>query len=77
VGTKYDIFSTFPGDVQAETDKLARKYASAMNASLVFTSASHSVNIQRMFKVVLAKVFQLKTTVEEISGVGEPILLFI
>lgn len=76
VGTKYDIFSTYPTEEQTETDKLARKYAKAMKASLIFTSASHSINIQKMFKVVLSKVFELKTTIPEIGDIGAPILLF-
>ena len=76
VGTKYDIFVTYPVEEQIETDKLARKYAKAMNASLVFTSASHSINIQKTFKIVLAKVFELKTTIGQLSQVGEPLLLF-
>jgi GTP-binding protein of the ras superfamily involved in termination of M-phase len=36
---------------QAETVKTARKYAAAMKAPLVFTSASLGVNIQKLFKV--------------------------
>ncbi len=35
---------------QAETVKTARKYAAAMKAPLVFTSASLGVNIQKLFK---------------------------
>jgi GTP-binding protein of the ras superfamily involved in termination of M-phase len=77
VGTKYDIFVTYPVEEQMEMDKLARKYAKAMNASLVFTSASHSINIQKVFKVVLAKVFELETTIGEMSQVGEPLFLFV
>ena len=50
IGTKFDIFVTYPIEEQIETDKLARKYAKAMKASLIFTSASHSINIQKMFK---------------------------
>jgi GTP-binding protein of the ras superfamily involved in termination of M-phase len=76
VGTKYDIFATLSPEEQQEIDKLARKYAKAMKASLIFTSASHSINVQKMFKIVLSKVFELKSTVTEIEGVGEPLLLF-
>jgi Gtp-binding protein of the ras superfamily involved in termination of M-phase len=76
VGTKFDIFLTFPAEEQQAIDKLARKYAKAMKASLVFTSSWHSVNIQKIFKVVLARTFDLPCTVSEIQGVGEPVLLF-
>mmetsp|Transcript_21699 Transcript_21699/g.31577 ORF Transcript_21699/g.31577 Transcript_21699/m.31577 type:complete len:212 (+) Transcript_21699:126-761(+) len=76
VGTKYDIFTTLPPEEQEDIDKLARKYAKAMKAPLIFTSASHSINVQKMFKIVLSKVFDLKSTMEPIEGVGEPLLIF-
>mmetsp|Transcript_5149 Transcript_5149/g.8437 ORF Transcript_5149/g.8437 Transcript_5149/m.8437 type:complete len:242 (-) Transcript_5149:245-970(-) len=76
VGTKYDIFTTLPPEEQEEIDKLARKYAKAMKAPLIFTSASHSINVQKMFKIVLSKVFELRSTMETIDGVGEPLLIF-
>lgn len=47
-----------------------------MKAPLIFSSASHSINVQKIFKIVLAKIFDLKSTVQEISEVGEPLLLF-
>jgi GTP-binding protein of the ras superfamily involved in termination of M-phase len=76
VGTKYDIFSSMPPEEIEEVDKLSRKYAKAMKAPLVFCSASHSINVQKMFKIVLAKVFDLKSTVAEVSNIGEPLLIF-
>lgn len=76
VGTKYDLFTTLPPEEIDEIDKLARKYAKAMKAPLVFSSASHSINVQKMFKIVLSKVFDLKCTVQEIVEVGEPLLIF-
>ena len=47
-----------------------------MKAPLVFSSASHSINVQKMFKIVLSKVFELKSTVAEIVAIGEPLLIF-
>jgi GTP-binding protein of the ras superfamily involved in termination of M-phase len=76
VGTKFDLFTTLPPEEIDEIDKLARKYAKAMKAPLVFSSASHSINVQKMFKIVLSKVFDLKCTVAEIVEVGEPLLIF-
>eukprot|EP00608_Synchroma_pusillum_P002532 CAMPEP_0198431060 /NCGR_PEP_ID=MMETSP1452-20131203/17133_1 /TAXON_ID=1181717 /ORGANISM="Synchroma pusillum, Strain CCMP3072" /LENGTH=213 /DNA_ID=CAMNT_0044151513 /DNA_START=18 /DNA_END=659 /DNA_ORIENTATION=+ len=76
VGTKYDKFTTLPPEEQEEIDKQARKYARAMKAPLIFTSASHSINVQKMFKIVLSRVFELRCTVEAIEGVGEPLLLY-
>lgn len=76
IGTKYDIYATLPPEDIEDIDKLARKYAKAMKAPLIFSSASHSVNVQKMFKIVLAKVFELKSTVTEIVNIGEPLLIF-
>ncbi|KAG5175665.1 SPG1, ras superfamily GTPase [Tribonema minus] len=76
VGTKYDIFATLPTEEQQDIDKMARKFAAAMHAPLIFTSASHSINVQKMFKVVLSKVFDLRCNLEQIENVGEPLLLF-
>jgi Gtp-binding protein of the ras superfamily involved in termination of M-phase len=47
-----------------------------MKAPLIFTSASHSINVQKIFKIVLSRVFDLKSTMETIEGVGEPLLIF-
>jgi len=77
IGTKFDVFATLPAEEQKETDKLARKYARAMSAPLIFTSASHSINVQKIFKIVLSRVFELKCTLEEEHRVGEPLFIFL
>ena len=52
----------------------ARKFAKAMKAPLVFCSAHSSENVQKIFKIVLAKAFELKCTIEPITKAGEAIL---
>mmetsp|Transcript_19687 Transcript_19687/g.38490 ORF Transcript_19687/g.38490 Transcript_19687/m.38490 type:complete len:227 (+) Transcript_19687:370-1050(+) len=47
IGTKYDVFATLPHEEQKEITKQARKYARAMKAPLIFSSASHSINVQK------------------------------
>lgn len=54
----------------------------------IFCSTSHSINVQKIFKIVLAKAFDLKVgliapmvanpqcVIPEIDQVGEPILLY-
>ncbi|ORZ13020.1 small GTPase [Lobosporangium transversale] len=74
VGTKYDYFSTFSKEEQEEVTKQARKFARAMKAPLIFCSTSHSINVQKIFKIVLSKAFDLKCTIPEISESGAPIL---
>ena len=55
----------------------AKRFAKAMHASLIFCSTSASINVQKIFKIVLAKAFDLKCVIPEIEGVGEPILLYV
>lgn len=75
VGSKFDLFALLPPEEQADIDKLARKYAKAMKSPLVFTSSSHAINVQKLFKLILAKAFDIKCNIQPIDQVGEPILL--
>ncbi|KAI9930494.1 hypothetical protein ASPWEDRAFT_171121 [Aspergillus wentii DTO 134E9] len=76
VGTKYDHFVNFPREDQEEISIQAKRFARAMRASLIFSSTSHSINVQKIFKIVLAKAFDLKCTIPEIENIGEPLLLY-
>ena len=76
IGNKYDLFTTLPTEEQDEITALSKKYAKAMKASLIFSSSPYSINVQKIFKIALAKIFDLKCTLVEIDKVGEPILLF-
>ncbi|KAI9671356.1 MAG: septum-promoting GTP-binding protein 1 [Alyxoria varia] len=76
VGTKYDHFVNFPREEQEEISNQARRFAKAMKASLIFSSTSHSINVQKIFKIVLSKAFDLRCTIPEIEHVGEPLLLY-
>ncbi|KAI1076119.1 P-loop containing nucleoside triphosphate hydrolase protein [Whalleya microplaca] len=76
VGTKYDHFVNFPREDQEEISNQARRFAKAMRAALIFSSTSHSINVQKIFKIVLSKAFDLKCTIPEIENVGEPLLLY-
>ncbi|CAH1760383.1 6090_t:CDS:2 [Entrophospora sp. SA101] len=57
--------------------KQARRFAKAMKASLIFCSTSHSINIHKIFKIVLSKALDIKCTIPEIDEVGAPILEYI
>jgi len=52
----------------------ARKYAAAMKSPLIFCSAAAAINVQKLFKIVLSKVFDLPGQVPKQSGVNEPII---
>ncbi|ORY25233.1 P-loop containing nucleoside triphosphate hydrolase protein [Naematelia encephala] len=77
IGTKYDVFASLPREEQEEITKQAKRFSKAMHAPLIFCSTSHSINVQKIFKIVLAKAFDLKCVIPEIDEVGEPIFLHV
>lgn len=76
VGTKYDQFIDLPYQDQMEITQQAKKFGHAMKAPVIFCSTSHSINVQKIFKIILSKAFDLKLNLDEIVNVGEPILLY-
>lgn len=76
IGTKYDLFVDMSQKDQKEVTVQAMKFAKAMKASLIFCSTSHSVNVQKIFKIILSKAFDLKLTIPEMKSIGEPILIY-
>jgi GTP-binding protein of the ras superfamily involved in termination of M-phase len=76
IGTKFDYFANLKQEEKVEITTQAQKFAKAMKAPLIFCSASHSINVQKIFKVVLSKVFDLKCSVKKISTVGDPIIMY-
>lgn len=76
VGTKFDKFLEMSESEQQEVTIQARKYASIMKAPIVFCSASAGINIKKLFRLVMCKVFDLEVDIEQINNVGEPIIEF-
>lgn len=74
VGTKFDEFIQLPIDLQWTIASQARTYAKALNATLFFSSASYNINVNKIFKFVTAKLFDLPWTVERNLTIGEPII---
>ncbi|RCH78715.1 septum-promoting GTP-binding protein 1 [Rhizopus stolonifer] len=74
IGTKYDEFVNLPNEKQEEITKQARKYSRVMKAPLIFCSTAESINVQKIYKIVLAKVFDLNCTLAEVTDIGGPIL---
>lgn len=76
VGTKYDLFIDTDLEYQREISKTAMEYAQVMDAPLVFSSTAKSINVQKIFKIALAKIFNLTLTVPEIKEIGDPLLMY-
>ncbi|KAL0405420.1 UNVERIFIED_CONTAM: Septum-promoting GTP-binding protein 1 [Sesamum latifolium] len=60
IGTKFDEFVQLPIDLQWTIASQARSYAKAMNATLFFSSATYNINVNKIFKFVTAKLFNLQ-----------------
>ncbi|KAG2717047.1 hypothetical protein I3843_03G156100 [Carya illinoinensis] len=76
VGTKFDDFIQLPIDLQWTIASEARALAKALNATLFFSSATYNINVNKIFKFVTAKLFDLPWTVERNLTMGEPIIDF-
>ncbi|KAJ4769351.1 Ras-related small GTP-binding family protein [Rhynchospora pubera] len=76
IGTKFDEFAKLPPQMQRMIVQQARTYAKAMKATLFFSSAKYDINVNRIFKLIAAKLFNLPWTVERNLNVGEPIVDF-
>lgn len=76
VGSKFDEFVQLPLDLQWTIASEARAYAKAINATLFFSSASYNINVNKIFKFVTAKLFDLPWTLERNLTIGEPIIDF-
>lgn len=76
IGTKYDLFIDMPFHDQVEISQQAKKFGAAMRAPVVFCSTSHSINVQKIFKIILSKAFDLTLNIDEIVNAGEPLLIF-
>lgn len=76
VGTKFDDFVQLPIDLQWTIASQARAYARALNATLFFSSASYNINVNKIFKFITARLFNLPWTVERNLTIGEPIIDF-
>ncbi|WCJ37578.1 Ras-related small GTP-binding family protein [Euphorbia peplus] len=76
IGTKFDDFIQLPIDLQWAIASQARAYAKALNATLFFSSATYNINVNKIFKFVTAKIFDLPWTPERNLTIGEPIIDF-
>jgi len=74
IGTKFDLFAKKDTAFKKEMCVHARKFARAMKSPLIFCSSSHSINIKKIFQLIIAKVFHLRPKVEETTKVTEPIV---
>ncbi|XP_057796656.1 septum-promoting GTP-binding protein 1-like [Salvia miltiorrhiza] len=76
IGTKFDEFIQLPIALQWTIASQARGYAKALNAPLFFSSAKYNINVNKVFKFITAKLFNLNWKLERNLTIGEPIIDF-
>ncbi|CAL5336895.1 unnamed protein product [Camellia sinensis] len=76
IGTKFNDFVQLPIDVQWTIASQARAYARALNATLLFSRATYNINVNKIFKFITAKLFNLPWAPERNLTIGEPIINF-
>lgn len=76
VGTKYDLFIDMDKEYQKQISNTVLEYANVMNAPIIFSSTAKSINIQKIFKIALSKIFNLTLTIPEITRTGDPLLIY-
>ncbi|WOL07740.1 septum-promoting GTP-binding protein 1-like [Canna indica] len=76
IGTKFDDFVQLPLEMQWTIVTQARACARAMKATLFFSSATHNINVNKIFKFIAAKLFNLPWSLDRNLTIGEPIIDF-
>merc|ERR1712157_545265 len=74
IGSKYDLFDQLDAAYKADISKHARKFAKAMKAPLIYCSACKAINVNKIFQIIVSKVFNVEPRVKELSGENEPII---
>ncbi|ETO11710.1 ras family small GTPase, partial [Reticulomyxa filosa] len=75
IGTKYDLFDGLPDTYKQQLTAQARKFAQKMHAPLVYCSSAKSINVDKIFMLIVIKVFNMDTKIKEFHNeLTEPIL---
>ncbi|CAI9283545.1 unnamed protein product [Lactuca saligna] len=74
IGTKFDDFVMLPPDLQWTIVNQARAYAKVMKATLFFSSARHNINVNKIFKYIMSRLFNLPWSLQSNLNQGEPII---
>mmetsp|Transcript_8793 Transcript_8793/g.17724 ORF Transcript_8793/g.17724 Transcript_8793/m.17724 type:complete len:268 (+) Transcript_8793:36-839(+) len=76
VGCKWDQLALLPEEEQSYVGNMARRFAKAIRAPLIFCAPSVPINVTNVFKVILIQLFGLQCAVPKLSEAGQPLLLY-
>merc|ERR1712154_266928 len=75
IGTKFDLFQELEDIHKTDITRQARKFAKKMHAPLIYCSSAQSINVKKIFKVIIAKVFDLKPRIKEAQDATKEALI--
>lgn len=77
VGTKFDLYFDLPDNEKKFITEQARKFAKAIEAeALIYCSEVKSINIKKLYQLIVGSVFGLTPKFEQIDDYNKPILIF-
>ncbi|XP_038977594.1 septum-promoting GTP-binding protein 1-like [Phoenix dactylifera] len=76
IGTKFDDFVQLPLEMQWTVCESGQSMRKSDECNSLFSSAAHNINVNKIFKFIIAKLFNLPWTVERNLTLGEPIIDF-
>lgn len=76
VGNKFDKYFELPEAERTVITNRAKKFAAAIGAPLVYCSSIKSINIKKLFQIVIASVFGLKHKVDVCDDPNMPVVIF-
>ena len=76
VGSKYDALLELPVEEQMHMNTVARRFAAAVDAPLIFCAPSVPINVSNIFKVILIRLFGLAPAVPLLQQPGEPCIIY-
>ena len=65
IGARFDLYDELEDHHKDDITKQARKFAKKMHAPLIYCSSAQSINVKKILKVVIAKVFDLNPKINE------------
>ena len=76
VGNKFDSYFELTHDEQVAITNKAKKFASVIGAPLVYCSNTHSINVKKLFQLIIAQVFGLEPKIERCEDPGQPVIIY-
>ena len=65
IGTRFELYDEMDTNYKNDITKQARKFAKKMHSPIIYCSSAQSINVKKIFKLAIARVFDLKPKMRE------------